>query len=81
MHQGYTISFTFGANQSDLAACVPDSQYTSHALHFRQAKLAFPNVYLLVGVSSDEDVSAYKGRCVMTYLERFVIIRRGLLYR
>jgi len=27
-------------------------------------------VYLLVGVSSDEDVSAYKVRCVMTHPER-----------
>ena len=62
-------------------ALVPDSRYTSHALQLRQAKLSFPNIYLLVGVATDEEVYAYKGRCVMTHLERSVIPERGLLYR
>lgn len=53
--------------------CIPDSEYASHALQLRQAKLSFPNVYILVGVNTDEDVSAYKANCVMSHQERLVI--------
>jgi choline-phosphate cytidylyltransferase len=38
----------------------------------RQAKLAFPSVYLLVGVNSDEQVRANKARGIMTHAERCV---------
>ncbi|KAJ6469077.1 hypothetical protein C8R47DRAFT_1151128 [Mycena vitilis] len=42
----------------------------AHALQLRQAKLAFPSVYLLVGVNSDEQVREHKARGVMTHAER-----------
>ena len=44
----------------------------SHALQLRQAKLSFPDVYLLVGVCSDEIVKAYKSRTIMNHAERYV---------
>ena len=57
---------------------IPDSQHVSHALQLRQAKLSFPNVYLLAGVNTDEDVTGYKARPVMTHPERSVIPNIGL---
>lgn len=45
-----------------------------HALQLRQAKLSFSNVYLLVGINSDEDVEHHKARSVMSHTERFVFI-------
>lgn len=41
-----------------------------HALQLRQAKLAFPNVYLLVGVCSDELVEEHKSHSIMNHAER-----------
>jgi len=49
---------------------VYDLFHFGHALQLRQAKLAFPSVYLLVGVCSDEIVKAYKARSIMTTAER-----------
>ncbi|KAF8130390.1 hypothetical protein EV363DRAFT_1450767 [Boletus edulis] len=54
---------------------VYDLFHFGHALQLRQAKLSFPNVYLLAGVNSDEDVVAYKARCVMTHSERCEAVR------
>jgi choline-phosphate cytidylyltransferase len=47
----------------------------SHSLQFRQAKLSFPNVFLLVGVSSDEQVQQLKFKCVMSHSERCESVR------
>ncbi|KAN0079971.1 hypothetical protein V8E55_009537 [Tylopilus felleus] len=54
---------------------VYDLFHFGHALQLRQAKLSFPNVYLLVGVNTDKDVCAYKARCVMTHAERCEAVR------
>lgn len=51
-----------------------DSGFDRHALQLRQAKLAFPSVYLLVGVNSDELVRQHKSRSVMNHAERCVSI-------
>jgi choline-phosphate cytidylyltransferase len=49
--------------------------YLSHSLQFRQAKLSFLNVYLLVGVSSDEQVKQHKFKCIMDHAERCESVR------
>ncbi|KAF8266046.1 hypothetical protein EI94DRAFT_1587089, partial [Lactarius quietus] len=46
----------------------------SHALQFRQAKLSFPNVYL-IGVNNDEQVKEYTFKCVVDYAERCESVR------
>ena len=46
-----------------------------HALALRQAKLAFPEVHLLVGVCSDELVKRYKATPVMSSAERYESVR------
>ncbi|TFY74178.1 hypothetical protein EWM64_g9834 [Hericium alpestre] len=49
---------------------VYDLFHFGHALQLRQAKLSFPNVYLLVGVNSDQQVREHKFSCVMSHAER-----------
>jgi len=49
---------------------VYDLFHFGHALQLRQAKLSFPNVYLLVGVCSDELVEMHKAHNIMTHEER-----------
>ena len=46
-----------------------------HMLQLRQCKLAFPEVYLMVGVCSDELVRKYKASPVMTSNERYESVR------
>lgn len=54
--------------------CAPlgvyDIFHFGHALQLRQAKLAFPSVYLLAGVNSDEQVREHKAPTVMSHAER-----------
>ncbi|KAF8643126.1 hypothetical protein AX16_009218 [Volvariella volvacea WC 439] len=54
---------------------VYDLFHFGHALQLRQAKLAFPSVYLLVGVCSDELVKAHKARSIMSHAERLEAAR------
>ncbi|KAL0573334.1 choline-phosphate cytidylyltransferase [Marasmius crinis-equi] len=54
---------------------VYDLFHFGHALQLRQAKLSFPNVYLLVGVCSDELVREHKSKSVMTHAERLEAAR------
>ncbi|KAG7447324.1 uncharacterized protein BT62DRAFT_892407 [Guyanagaster necrorhizus] len=54
---------------------VYDLFHFGHALQLRQAKLAFPFVYLLVGVCSDELVKANKARSIMVHAERLEAAR------
>ncbi|KZP09615.1 cholinephosphate cytidylyltransferase [Athelia psychrophila] len=49
---------------------VYDLFHFGHALQLRQAKLAFPEVHVLVGVCSDELVESHKANSIMTHAER-----------
>ncbi|XP_060518987.1 choline-phosphate cytidylyltransferase B-like isoform X2 [Cylas formicarius] len=52
-----------------------DLFHQGHARLLQQAKSLFPRVYLIVGVSSDENIHSYKANMVLNEAERYDAVR------